>query len=133
MRQTCHDNLSLQNRYRLTMAATLFTFITVRRFALRRSLLVGGSMVWFACPEWGSAYLYPKKPLSDLIVRAAEEEVAVAQLSLSATEDASSGSSFTKVELNKVAQVEAVVDTNVIAAEKLAALKKEAASLYAEK
>lgn len=24
-------------------------------------------MVWFACPEWGLAYIQPKKPLTDLL------------------------------------------------------------------
>jgi len=24
-------------------------------------------MVWFACPEWGLAYIKPKKPLTDLL------------------------------------------------------------------
>lgn len=29
--------------------------------------MVWAGTSWFACPEWGSAYLHPVKPLSDLI------------------------------------------------------------------
>lgn len=40
--------------------------------------MVWAGASWFACPEWGNAYLHPVKPLSDLIekdpaMRALEE------------------------------------------------------------
>ena len=46
---------------------TALFFMLQRKFAWRRSLLVWTGMTWFACPEWGNAYLNPKKPLLDLL------------------------------------------------------------------
>lgn len=38
-----------------------------RKSAWRRTLLFWSGMTWYACPEWGRAYLSPKKSLLDLL------------------------------------------------------------------
>ena len=66
-RTNCQESISLGNRYKITMALPLLSYCMMRSMTLKRTMLFWGALVWFACPEWGLAYLQPKKPLTDLL------------------------------------------------------------------
>ena len=60
----------------MTLGATLGSFLFMighRRHLLKRTALIWVGLTWFLCPEWGLAYLDPKKPLSSMITKDTDE------------------------------------------------------------
>jgi len=41
----------------------------MHRWTWRRNFIFWAGISWFACPEWGRAYMTPKKSLIDLITK----------------------------------------------------------------
>ena len=80
-------------------------------------MLLWGVMVWFACPEWGLAYIQPKKPLTDLL----QDEQSSDGKASDEKEDA------TEI----FDQIQKKADGTVI--ERITELKKEARSLIQER
>ena len=50
----------------MTIGATCFAFVMVKRRRFRKALYTFGFFSWFVCPEWPSAYFMPEKRLIDL-------------------------------------------------------------------
>ena len=69
-RDHCQSNISLANRYKLIIGATFLTFCFMKRHAMRRTFFMFGGLTWFLLPEWGSAYLRPRKSLAELLSEA---------------------------------------------------------------
>ena len=120
-----HANIGLANRYRITLGATFLSFCLFKRHAMRRTFMVFGGLTWFMCPELGSAYLYPKKSLADMVSEGGEQ-----------SKSPKSSSSPKKVEIVEAAKpvVEAaqpVVNTSQ-ASRKVEELRAEAAKLIEE-
>ena len=101
-RDQCHQNISLANRYRLTLGLSVLAFCMFRRHAMRRTVMTFSGLTWFLCPEWASAYFYPRKPLTDLLPT--EDEISKAALARAEEEKNSSKPSLDSADPNSTAQ-----------------------------
>ena len=73
-RDNIQQSVTLANRYRLVAGMTFFTFCILHKRAWRRTFYVWAGSSWFICPEWPTAYLYPKIPLTELIEEERDEK-----------------------------------------------------------
>ena len=51
----------------MALGLTTLTFLKASGGRFRKTFYMWALSSWFICPEWGSAYVYPVKSLSELI------------------------------------------------------------------